>query len=210
MRVSLLLACMVMAALAPEGRSLLQSKRVELRGGGDDVELLTRAGISPEDVSKLVCVGVCFGTSLELPEPLRSFVQLLLLSGEVTLDVEKQVCQLGRVIFEDVLVCDGVVYETRIWTRTETTSWSARHYSRRPSRRCRNANNNSNNCTYIYRIYICKYTHKDTQTHRHTDTHTHTDTQTHTHTIVNVYIFTFFRTRTCYYTTCECGNFEKK
>ena len=31
----------------------------------------------------------------------------------------------------------------------------------------------------------------------------------YTHTLVNMYICTIVRTRTCYYTTIACGNFEK-
>jgi hypothetical protein len=160
MRVSLLLACVVMAALVPAGHSLLveyvserecptdlavgralsnatlyqqvyqwaHHQRVKgwSYGAAEPTEaFVARAGISPEDASKLVCVGVRYGATLELPEPLRSFVMLFQLPGDVALDVEKVVCQFGRLIFEDVLVRDAVVHETRIWTRTEATSSSA-------------------------------------------------------------------------------------
>ena len=93
--------------------------------------LVARAGLAPTDATRLVCVRVHYGSALELPEPLRSLVQLLLLPGVVALDVEKLVCQLGGNIFEDTLVRDDIVHETRIWTRMEATA-SALH-ARAPS-----------------------------------------------------------------------------
>jgi hypothetical protein len=63
-------------------------------------------------------------------------------------------------------------------------------------------------------IYTCMYIYIYTYIYMYTHTHTHTHTQhthnTHTHTLVNMDIFTIVRTRTCYWSTSTCGNFEKK
>jgi hypothetical protein len=70
------------------------------------------------------CVKVQYSSLLEIPEPLKGLLELLRISVDVEVKIKKTVCEVGRLVVEDVEVEAPIVEDTRIRTRTEASDRS--------------------------------------------------------------------------------------